>query len=43
MLYRRGQALQFNWIFEKGGFVLHPDDTFSVDFDKVRLPKIIPE
>ncbi|KAK2990394.1 hypothetical protein RJ640_024593, partial [Escallonia rubra] len=31
----KGQALQFNWLFEKGAFVLHPDDTFSVDFDKV--------
>ncbi|KAM0070419.1 putative isopentenyl-diphosphate Delta-isomerase [Helianthus debilis subsp. tardiflorus] len=31
----KGQALQFNWLFEKGGFVLHPDQTFSVDFDKI--------
>ncbi|XP_047316916.1 nudix hydrolase 3 [Impatiens glandulifera] len=31
----KGQALQFNWLFEKGAFILHPDDTFSVDFDKV--------
>ncbi|CAI9293509.1 unnamed protein product [Lactuca saligna] len=26
-----------NWLFEKGGFVLHPDETFSVDFDKVQV------
>lgn len=31
----KGQALQFNWLFEKGAFVLNPDETFSVDFDKV--------
>ncbi|XP_071700414.1 nudix hydrolase 3-like [Rutidosis leptorrhynchoides] len=31
----KGQAVQFNWLFEKGAFVLHPDDTFSVDFDKI--------
>ncbi|KAL8099881.1 hypothetical protein AgCh_032220 [Apium graveolens] len=31
----KGQALQFNWLFEKGAIVLHEDDTFSVDFDKV--------
>ncbi|CAI9302374.1 unnamed protein product [Lactuca saligna] len=32
----KGQ-LQFNWLFEKGGFVLHPDETFYVDFDKVQV------
>ncbi|CAK9180086.1 unnamed protein product [Ilex paraguariensis] len=31
----KGQALQFNWLFEKGAFILHPDETFSVDFNKV--------
>ncbi|KAM7459718.1 hypothetical protein LguiA_036712 [Lonicera macranthoides] len=31
----KGQALQFNWLFENGAFVLHPNETFSVDFDKV--------
>ncbi|KAK9065609.1 hypothetical protein SSX86_015010 [Deinandra increscens subsp. villosa] len=31
----KGQALQFNWLFEKGAFILHPDQTFSIDFDKV--------
>lgn len=32
----KGQALQFNWIFEKGGFVLLPDGRFGVDFAKIR-------
>lgn len=31
----KGQALQFNYLFENGAFVLHPDETFSVNFDKV--------
>ncbi|XP_050218196.1 nudix hydrolase 3-like isoform X2 [Mercurialis annua] len=31
----KGQAVQFNWLFEKGAFILHPDGTFSVDFAKV--------
>ncbi|KAJ7962724.1 Nudix hydrolase 3 [Quillaja saponaria] len=31
----KGQALQFNWLYEKGAFILHPDDTISVDFCKV--------
>ncbi|CAH9142453.1 unnamed protein product [Cuscuta epithymum] len=32
----KGQALQFNYMFEKGAFVLqHDGATFSVDFDKV--------
>lgn len=31
----KGQALQFNWLFENKAFILHPDETFSVDFDKV--------
>ncbi|KFK42487.1 hypothetical protein AALP_AA2G263100 [Arabis alpina] len=31
----KGQALQFNWLYEKGAFVFHKDSTFSVDFDKV--------
>ncbi|KAJ0075436.1 hypothetical protein Patl1_34829 [Pistacia atlantica] len=31
----KGQALQFNWLFEKEAFILHSDDTFSVDFAKV--------
>ncbi|KAF6151242.1 hypothetical protein GIB67_002941 [Kingdonia uniflora] len=31
----KGQALQFNWLFEKGAFVLHLDGTFSVNFLEV--------
>lgn len=34
-IFSKGQALQFNWLFEKGAFVLNADKTFSVDFDKV--------
>lgn len=28
--------MQFNYLFEKGAFILHPDETFGVDFEKVR-------
>ncbi|KAF7814571.1 nudix hydrolase 3 [Senna tora] len=31
----KGQALQFNWLYEKGAFILHTDETFSVDFSKI--------
>ncbi|KAI4355865.1 hypothetical protein L6164_004596 [Bauhinia variegata] len=31
----KGQALQFNWLYEKGAFTLHSDDKFSVDFSKI--------
>lgn len=31
----KGQALQFNWLHEKEAFILNPDETFSVNFDKV--------
>ncbi|CAG7905017.1 hypothetical protein IGI04_029143 [Brassica rapa subsp. trilocularis] len=31
----KGQALQFNWLYEKGAFVFHKDSTFSVDFTKI--------
>ncbi|XP_004135882.2 nudix hydrolase 3 [Cucumis sativus] len=31
----KGQALQFNWLYEKEAFILNPDETFSVNFDKV--------
>ncbi|KAJ1405852.1 Peptidase family M49 [Sesbania bispinosa] len=31
----RGQALQFNWLYEKGAFILHSEDRVSVDFSKV--------
>lgn len=36
----KGQALQFNWLFEKGAIVLHDDETFSINFDKVLLVQI---
>ncbi|CAM6010514.1 unnamed protein product [Sphagnum balticum] len=32
----KGQALQFNWILEKGGFVSHGNGSFSVDYSRVR-------
>ncbi|XP_068336191.1 nudix hydrolase 3-like isoform X2 [Pyrus communis] len=31
----KGQALQFNWLYVEGAFILNPDETFSVDFTKV--------
>ncbi|PQM40327.1 nudix hydrolase 3 [Prunus yedoensis var. nudiflora] len=31
----KGQALQFNWLYEEGAFILNPEETFSVDFTKV--------
>ncbi|WJX38060.1 Nudix hydrolase 3 [Trifolium repens] len=31
----KGQALQFNWLYEKGAFVFHSGDKFSVDFSKI--------
>ncbi|CAK9310340.1 unnamed protein product [Citrullus colocynthis] len=31
----KGQALLFNWLYEKEAFIFNPDETFSVDFDKV--------
>ncbi|GMN48060.1 hypothetical protein TIFTF001_017242 [Ficus carica] len=34
-IVRKGQAVQFNWLYEKGAFILHRDETFSVDFTKV--------
>ncbi|KAH9303969.1 hypothetical protein KI387_008373, partial [Taxus chinensis] len=32
----KGQALQFNWIYERGGFVMQSNGTLSVDFTKVQ-------
>lgn len=32
----KGQALQFNWLYDKGAFILHADGRFSVDFDKIQ-------
>ena len=37
---RKGQALQFNFLLEKGGFSYHPDGTFSVDYSKVYITSI---
>jgi hypothetical protein len=34
--HARGMAMQFNYLFDKGGFVAHDDGTFSVDFAKVK-------
>lgn len=31
----KGQALQFNWLYDKEAFILHSNGTFSVDFEKV--------
>ncbi|KAM3224245.1 hypothetical protein ACQJBY_057566 [Aegilops geniculata] len=31
----KGQALQFNWLYDKGAFILHSDGKFSIDFTKV--------
>ncbi|KAK7401025.1 hypothetical protein VNO78_12336 [Psophocarpus tetragonolobus] len=31
----KGQALQFNWLYEKGAFVWDSEDTVSVDFTKI--------
>ncbi|KAK4486284.1 hypothetical protein RD792_008954 [Penstemon davidsonii] len=31
----KGQALQFNYLFDKGAFVLHHNGAFSVDYEKV--------
>ena len=28
--------MQFNYLTDKGGFVAHPDGTFSVDFTKIK-------
>ncbi|KAK8966930.1 Nudix hydrolase 3 [Platanthera guangdongensis] len=35
MAFLKGQALQFNWLYEKEAFILHTDVTFSVDFEKI--------
>ncbi len=32
----RGVAMQFNYLVDKGGFVEHPDGTFSVDYGKIK-------
>ncbi len=34
--HARGQAVQVNYLLDKGGYVAHPDGTFSVDFTKIK-------
>jgi hypothetical protein len=31
-----GMVVQFNYLFDHGGFVAHPDGTFSVNMDKIK-------
>lgn len=32
----RGMALQFNYLLDKGAFVVNPDGTFAVDFKRIK-------
>jgi hypothetical protein len=32
----KGMALQFNYLSDKGGFIVHPNGTFEVNFDKIK-------
>jgi len=32
----KGMAFQFNFLMDKGGFVLNPDGTYSVDYKKIK-------
>ena len=34
--HARGQAMQFNYFVDRGGFVVHPDGTFSVNVAKMK-------
>jgi hypothetical protein len=34
--HARGQAMQVNFILDKGGYVARPDGTFAVDFGKIK-------
>jgi len=34
--HARGMAMQFNYLVDHGGWVIHPDGTFSVDFAKIQ-------
>jgi hypothetical protein len=34
--HARGVAMQFNYLTDKGGFVAHPDGTFTVDMSKIK-------
>jgi hypothetical protein len=33
--HARGMAIQFNYLHDKGAWLIHPDGTFSVDFKKI--------
>ena len=34
--HARGQAMQVNYLLDKGGYVARPDGTFAVDFGKIK-------
>jgi hypothetical protein len=34
--HARGMAMQFNYLVDKGGYVINPDGTFSIDFSKIK-------
>ena len=34
--HARGQAMQVNYLLDKGGYVARPDGTFTVDFGKIK-------
>src|SRR5579871_513458 len=34
--HARGTAMQFNYLTDKGGFVVRPEGTFAVDFTKIK-------
>jgi len=34
--HARGQALQMNYLLDKGGYVAHADGTFAVDFGRIK-------
>jgi hypothetical protein len=34
--HARGMAIQFNYLRDKGGFVVNPDGTVAVDFNKIK-------
>ncbi len=34
--HARGMAMQFNYLRDRGAFVLHPDGTFAVDMGKIK-------
>jgi Peptidase family M49 len=34
--HAHGMAMQFNYLVDKGGYLINPDGTFSVDFSKIK-------